>query len=294
LNATASSRSLDVVNETLPGSFSSPSNTAIRLPVSPGQRPTIAVRRQSLVPSSQHHLINTLLEPNASGAGDYFSSDIQRDMIHRRVWVKRAGSSPTLVAVTEEDLVDDLRDAILKKFANSLGRTFDAPDIILKLIPREPSGRQGTAEHVLSPEEPVGRMLDNYYPGGQTVEEALIIELPQRRTPKPSPRQNVAYCHPDDLRPGEAGEYFPPLALIHTPPNVSAPASSTSGPGSHHPTPHSMAVITTGQLPAVPSPGNRASWHQQHRPKYPRQHTSSPTIITTSPSANMTGMQAPF
>jgi osomolarity two-component system response regulator SSK1 len=56
-----------------------------------------------------------------------------------------------------------------------------------------------------------------------------------------------------------------------------------------------MTVITTGQLPPVPSPGNRASWHQhQHRPKYPRQHTSSPTIITTSPSANMTGTQTPF
>ncbi|OJD20928.1 hypothetical protein ACJ73_07734 [Blastomyces percursus] len=274
----------------------STASTSVKLtPTSakPVVRPSIAVRRQSLVPSSQQRLINTLLEPSPSAGGDYFSSglpSIHRDMINRKIWVKRPNSSPTLVAVTEEDLVDDLRDVILKKYSNSLGRTFDSPDIIIKLLPREPSSRQSSHERVLGPEEPVGRTLDTFYPGGQTVDEALIIEIPQRRTPKPSPRQhNLSYCHSDDLHPGETGEYFPPMAMI-PPSNVSGSASNASAASSHHAPVHSMSVITTGQLPPVPSPGSRGSWHQhqlQSRPKYGRQHTASPTVVSTSPNQNL-------
>ncbi|KAK2794017.1 hypothetical protein FQN50_009951 [Emmonsiellopsis sp. PD_5] len=297
-SSATSTPSLNAVDESRPASTPlSASNSFKVTPSKPLSRPSIAVRRQSLVPSSQQRLINTLLEPSPSGGGDYFSGSlpsIHRDMIHRKIWVKRPGSSPTLVAVTEDDLVDDLRDVILKKYGNSLGRTFDSPDIIIKLIPREPSSRQSSPEQVLGPEEPVGRTLDTFYPGGQTVDEALVIEVPQRRTPKPSPRQhNPAYCHPEDLRPGEGGEYFPPMAMIHTP-NASGSASSASVPSSHHTAPvHSMSVITTGQLPPVPSPGSRGSWHQHqhqhpHRPKYGRQHTSSPTMVSTSPNGNMT------
>ncbi|WEW55923.1 Two-component response regulator SSK1p [Emydomyces testavorans] len=279
-------RVLNAVDESgqhtnIPSPFPAPSSKLVSSSLP--QRPPLADRRQSLVPSSQHRLIKTLLEPGHAGqGGDYFSRGtptIQPDMISRKVWVKRAGSSPTLVSVTEEDLVDDLREVILRKYANSLGRTFDAPDILIKLVPRDPSSRQSNPERLLGPEESVGRLLDHYYPGGQTVGEALIIEVPQRRTPRPSPRQNVSYTHPEDIRPGEADEYFPPMHVIH-----SGSISSGSVPGTHQ---HSMSVITTGQLPAVPSPGSRGSWHNvQHRPKYPRQHTSSPTMI--SAVTNMT------
>ncbi|EER27884.1 Two-component response regulator SSK1p, putative [Coccidioides posadasii C735 delta SOWgp] len=285
-------RTLNAVDESgqdtnLPSPLSVPTAKPTPAPPNPPSRPPLAVRRQSLVPASQQRLIKTLLEPGVVGAGgDYFSRgtpSIQPDMISRKVWVKRAGSSPTLVSVTEEDLVDDLREAILRKYANSLGRTFDAPDIMLKLVPREPSSRQSNPDRLLGPEEPVGRTLDHYYPGGQTVGEALIIEIPQRRTPRPSPRHNVSYVHPDDLRPGEADEYFPPMHSIQTP-NVSSSISTGSVPNSHQ---HSISVITTGQLPPVPSPGSRGSWHNlQHRPKFPRQHTSSPTIIGATPAVN--------
>ncbi|PGH09998.1 osomolarity two-component system, response regulator SSK1 [Blastomyces parvus] len=298
-SSVTSTSSLNFVDESrrsnTPLSTTSTSVKLIPTPTSakPAARPSIAVRRQSLVPSSQQRLINTLLDPSPSAGGDYFSSglpSIHRDMIHRKIWVKRPNSSPTLVAVTEDDLVDDLRDVILKKYSNSLGRTFDSPDIIIKLLPREPSSRQSAHERVLGPEEPVGRTLDTFYPGGQTVDEALIIEIPQRRTPKPSPRQhNLTYCHSEDLHPGESGEYFPPMAMI-PPSNVSGSASNASAASSHHAPVHSMSVITTGQLPPVPSPGSRGSWHQhqlQSRPKYGRQHTSSPTVVSTSPNQNL-------
>src|ERR1700754_189794 len=46
----------------------------------------------------------------------------------RKIWVKRPGASATRVEVNEDDLVDNVRDAILNKYANSLGRTIDSPD----------------------------------------------------------------------------------------------------------------------------------------------------------------------
>ncbi|CRK39914.1 hypothetical protein BN1723_018743, partial [Verticillium longisporum] len=52
---------------------------------------------------------------------------------------------------------------ILKKYTNSLGRHFDAPDLTLRIFPREE--RQ---ERLLGPEEPMGRTIDAYFPGGQT------------------------------------------------------------------------------------------------------------------------------
>ncbi|KAK2761133.1 ssk1 response regulator receiver [Arachnomyces sp. PD_36] len=288
---------LDPVGESLP----SPSGSVPSRHPSVPRRPSLAIRRQSLVPASQQRLIRTLLDqPSAQPqATDYFSSPhnpLRPDMVHRKVWVKRLGSSATLVPVTEEDLIDDLRDVILRKYTNSLGKSFDAPDLILRLIPREQSqsNRQPT-DRLLGPEEPVGRTLDLYYPGGQSINEALIIEI-LRKTPKPSPRQNMIY--PEEMRPGEAGDYFSPMPPpVNTPPHVPSSVSSASGANPHIAHLPSMSVITTGQVPPLPSPGSRGSWnqHQQHqqqqqpphRPKYHRQHTTSPTIITTSPSTNL-------
>ena len=297
--AATSTRSLNVVDETAPDSFtpplSQPPPRALPSP-NPAGRPSIAVRRQSLVPASQQRLIKTLLDPAQTTNGDYFSRQtpsIQPDMISRKIWVKRAGCSPTLVTVTEEDLVDDLREAILKKYGNSLGRHLDAPDLLLKLIPREPSSKPNHQERLLGPEEPVGRTLDLHYPNGQTVDDALIIEIPPRRTPKPSPRHQVIYQHPEDLPHGELNEYFTPM-VVQTP-NAPGSVPSSSVHSSHHPQPHSMSVITTGQLPPVPSPGSRSSWHQQsHRPKYPRQHTSSPNAVATVTPSSMNGMLSPL
>ncbi|KGQ01441.1 hypothetical protein PAAG_11788 [Paracoccidioides lutzii Pb01] len=301
LSSAASSPSLNVVDESrqqhntsVSSATSSKTTTTVKLV----SRPSIAVRRQSLVPSSQQRLISTLLEPSSSGGGEYFSGGlpaIHREMINRKIWVRRPNSSPTLVTVTEDDLVDDLRDVILKKYSNSLGRTFDSPDIIIKLVPRELTSRPSSQERVLGPEEPVGRTLDTFYPGGQTVDEALIIDVSQRRTPKPSPRQHNIGCHLDELRPAEFGDYFPPMPMIPAS-NPSGSASNASIPSSHHGPVPSMSVITTGQLPPLPSPGSHTSWHahqHQHRPKYGRQHTPPPPIISTSTNASVTDGTVP-
>lgn len=259
------------------------------------QRPGIAHRRQSLADKSQSGFISALLQSESPqfqtlDSELYGEPSQSTNMQRKKIWVKRPGSSATQVTINEEDLVDDVRDMILKKYANSLGRSFDSPDVTLRIIFRHPSGRHSQTERTLGPEESVSKVLEMHYPGGQAVEEALVIDVPQRRTPKHSPHLAMPYYLTDDLRPRETGtDYFPPMPPAgqrspHLPMNQSV--SSAQG-SSHHPPAHSMAVLTTGQLPNLPSPGPRLPRHSQHRPKYGRQHTTSPTILQTATAQNL-------
>ncbi|KAG9228515.1 hypothetical protein BJ875DRAFT_477303 [Amylocarpus encephaloides] len=252
------------------------------------QPPSELQRRQSLLPQGQTRLIKTLLEtqlPSSTKAAnlDYFSIDgpstISPNMVSRKIWVKRPNQSATLVTINEDDLVDDVREMILRKYANSLGRSFDSPDVTLRIWPREQR-----PERVLGPEEPMGRTLDAYFPGGQTVDEALVIDVPLRRTPKASPHTGRQY-YDEGHRPSEAAsEYFPPMpAAAAAPPSPRLPNTlPASHPNHSHPSlaQHSMSVLTTGHVPALPSPGSRRPHHGQSRPRIGRQHTSSPTIMS--------------
>lgn len=249
------------------------------------QRPSELSRKQSLLPHQQTRLIKTLLEtdlPTNSETThiDYFTtnngpSTISPNMVSRKIWVKRPGASATLVTIHEDDLVDDVRDMILKKYANSLGRSFDAPDVTLRIIPREQ--RQ---ERTLSPDEPMGRTLDAYYPGGQGVDEALVIDVPVKRTPRASPQPNLRYY--DEQRPAEAGsDYFPqmPAPVVPSPrlPNV---LPIQNGQQHSNLSTHSMSVLTTGHVPPLPSPGSGTRRHHRERPRIARQHTASPTVLS--------------
>ncbi|ROT37508.1 hypothetical protein SODALDRAFT_297737 [Sodiomyces alkalinus F11] len=258
-------------------------------------RPPAPPRRQSLLPHRQTTLIKTLLDasPPEAHEADVASPSTLRainpNMVSRKVWVKRPGASATLITVNEDDLVDDVRDMILKKYPNSLGRYLDAPDLTLRICPRE--HRQ---ERTLGPEEPMGRTLDAYFPGGQTVDEALVIDVPTRRTPRPSPRSDpphaaAVYFATEDGRPPEGAEgYFPPFGSMPSPNlavPVVAPVNSHSQPPAH--VPHSMVVLGTGQIPPVPSPGG-GTWSRTYRdrPERPRPgktHTASPTTNVNGP-----------
>ncbi|KAF2014643.1 hypothetical protein BU24DRAFT_218125 [Aaosphaeria arxii CBS 175.79] len=252
--------------------------------------PPEIIRRQSLVTTSNARIIKTLLEPEASQAAltngpptaDYFAVSgatlpLTASMLHRKIWVKRPNASATLVQIREDDLVDDVRDMILKKYANSLGKSFDAPDVVIRIHPRDSTSKAG--DRLLGPEEDMCRTLDAYYPGGQSVTEALLIEVPHRRTPKPSPRIPLYYSHHDDSRPVEsASEYFPPMPIVN--PSAGAMAGSAHDARINLPhAPHSISVLQTGQLPPLPSPGTSRRAHHS-RPKYPRHNTASPTTLT--------------
>ena len=280
-------------------SASSTDNKSLRLPANP--------QRQSLLLQQQTTLIQTLPEtdippPLRLGVSDCRVdnglSNISPSMVIRKIWVKRPGASATLVTVNEEDLVDDVREMILKKYANSLGRNFDAPDLTLRICPRD--SRQ---ERTLGPEEFICRTLDSNYPGGQTVDDALIIDVPLRRTPRPSPRGGASggYYH-DDLRPGEAGsDYFPPMPVPaipspHLPNSVPVSTLANSASSGHHPNvgSHAISVLTTGHVPNLPSPGGSRRHHT--RPRAVRQHTSSPTVISNhiqTTTALSNGMHIP-
>ncbi|KAF5023653.1 hypothetical protein F66182_4273 [Fusarium sp. NRRL 66182] len=268
-----------------------PQSGALSIPGSPTPRPAPPPRRQSLLSNRQTTLINTLLsnqstnEPGAVHTNTY--APINANMVTRKIWVKRPHASPTLVTVNEDDLVDDVRDMILRKYSNSLGRSFDSPDINIRIIPRDQH-----QERLLNPEEPMGRTLDAYYPGGQTVEEALVIDIP-RRAPKPSPRPIVpAYVgnvyYNDEGRPTEASDgYFPSVAAHagavgspHLPVAVPVQANSQG--------PHSIAVLGTGHIPPIPSPGrSRAYRDRPERPRLGRTHTSSPTLLANGSSVSL-------
>ncbi|KAL5332664.1 hypothetical protein BJX70DRAFT_383518 [Aspergillus crustosus] len=243
------------------------------------KRPSLPSRRQSLLPASHQDLVSSLLntgsilEPEETGAKPPTTTRMRM----RKIWVRRPGGSATLLPTSDDALVDELRDQVVLKYANSLGRTFDAPDIIIRIANREGLVRQPTIDRILSPEEPLWSVLDSYYPGGQKVEEALVIEIPQRRTPKPSPRHNV-YFTQSHSEPGEHGDYFPLMPTnvnMPTPPTHQSNPANSAGP---HQAP-SISILTTGHAPPLPSPGARA---RHRRPPLTRHTTNSPTLLGTA------------
>ena len=248
-------------------------------------------RRQSLVTNANAKIVQTLLDAEGRGlpssemdSADNMSSAVYASLLTRRIWVKRPGASATMVQIREGDLVDDVRDTILKKYANSLGRHFDAPDLILRIVSHERVQR--LKDRMLGPEEDMCRTLDAYFPTGQAVDDALLIDIPQRRTPRPSPHvsQPVYYAPVEDLRPVESGtDYFPPMPYPSSP---GVPMSSTSHDTRHSQSAHDRAisVLSTGRVPPLPSPGGSRRSHQ-NRPAHARKHTSSPTIIANAACA---------
>ncbi|KAI0848160.1 hypothetical protein F5Y00DRAFT_262795 [Daldinia vernicosa] len=263
-------------------------NDHLRLPIpssralSPLSRPTGPPRRQSIIPNRQTTFIKTLLHTGNTGNTGYASSEvgpgevdqllpISGNMVTRKVWVKRPLASPTLITINEEDLVDDVRDLILRKYANSLGRQYDSPDLTLRICDRE----QQTSRP-LQPDEPMSRTLDAYYPGGQSVDDALLIDIPSRRTPKASP--NPRY-YADDRPHESATDYFPPYPPAAQHPNNSATTLLNSTHQLHFPP--SLTVINGGQLPPLPSPGGTRRLGAS-RPKIQRMHTASPVSAVPS------------
>ncbi|MCJ1320982.1 ssk1 response regulator receiver [Xylographa vitiligo] len=252
------------------------------------QRPDIGSRQQSLAHNNQKRFSKPLSEADKDHSRpepqDSFGRPLalSASMLHRKIWVRRPNASATLVVISEDDLVDDVREMILRKYANSLGRSFDAPDVTLRIVQRDHSHRHNNNERTLGPEEPITRTLDAYYPGGQTVDEALIIDVPQRRTPRQSPRVHMPYYLTEDMRPIEGGsDYFPPMPPGASSPHHPSNLSIHNNTGNGHPQ-HAMSILTTGQPPQLPSPGGRGTRHVQNRPKYVRNHTTSPTVLSTA------------
>src|SRR5277367_5779346 len=118
-----------------------------------------------------------------------------------KVWVRRPNSSPTRITIpstvstptvfsptgsattrdtprplevelTEDFLVDDLREVILNKYPQSLGKHHDSADLSIRIpVPRH----EGDEGRILSPDESVVKVLMEEFPNGQKSSEAWII-----------------------------------------------------------------------------------------------------------------------
>lgn len=200
----------------------------------------------------------------------------------RKIWVRRPQAVPTQVTACEGDLVDDIKDLVLRRYANSLGCSFDAPDVIVRL-PLEPTTSRSGSDRVLGPDENVQHIFDTHFPHGQSMNDALLIDVLSRRTPKLSPRvHGHHHTLTDESRPGEhAADYFPPMPVHGSLTTVSTAPGAFYHRASGHP--HSIAVLETGQVPNLPSPGLPRARHSERaaRPRYGRQQTASPGMLNT-------------
>ncbi|KAK9333264.1 hypothetical protein V1520DRAFT_333081 [Lipomyces starkeyi] len=146
-------------------------------------------------------------------------------MDRKRIWVRRPHGAATTVLVSASDIVDDLKTALIGKYATSLGRTHDAPDISIRMSHAgTPSGqhsphgrrkRRGDTvrrelaaaldphvvsqqhthqpgspseedDRVLQPDEVVFALLDKFFPTGMSMQDAFLVEVPDDIMPVPS------------------------------------------------------------------------------------------------------------
>ena len=199
-----------------------------------------------------------------------------------KVWVRRPNSSPTRIQIpsststpifsasinassgaidtpqlvdvelTEDFLVDDLREAILRKYPQSLGKHHDAADLSIRIPLRNAGDGVGDTEGLgrsLLPDESVIKILKEEYPTGQKSSEAWTIITS-------GGRDNYTRCwlqtggftdhmpvrtgfSPNQIVPSTGGsfdsemihqEYFPyvPQTVV-TPPGECPPRSRASG-----------------------------------------------------------------
>src|SRR5277367_5056676 len=115
-----------------------------------------------------------------------------------KVWVRRPNSSPTRIQIpssvstpnaslpssvahdtsqpidldiTEDFLVDDLREVILKRYPQSLGKHHDTADLTIRIH----DNSEPDKGRVLAPDESVVKILMEEYPNGQKSSEAWTI-----------------------------------------------------------------------------------------------------------------------
>ena len=118
------------------------------------------------IPSS---VSTPLFSPTSAGAPPETTGTSPRD-----------GPRPVEIENSEDFLVDDLRELILRKYPQSLGRHHDAADLSIRIPPRRDERQDGdtydpNAGRILAPDESVIKILTEEYPDGQKSSEAWTI-----------------------------------------------------------------------------------------------------------------------
>ncbi|EEB05312.2 response regulator Mcs4 [Schizosaccharomyces japonicus yFS275] len=95
-----------------------------------------------------------------------------------RVWLKKIpDGTVTSIKLTKELLVDDLKDAIVQKYPIRIGQFYDAPDVSIHVVTKVNGGRDTQARE-LAPNESLFIIMEKYYPGGQSLSDALLVTVP--------------------------------------------------------------------------------------------------------------------
>lgn len=142
------------------------------------------------------------------------SGPFSPNIFTKRVWIKKSNGTPTTLIVHQGDIIDDLKVAIMNKFPNSLARSCDPADLLVKMDlqarqqnniqPSDQARQQNTLSTKLGPghssvspdnikgsvlqnsyklinlepDQIVWSLLDMYYPNGMSMKESLIVESP--------------------------------------------------------------------------------------------------------------------
>jgi osomolarity two-component system response regulator SSK1 len=97
----------------------------------------------------------------------------------RRLWVKRGvNGTPASIQLQGDDLVDDLKDAVFRKYPVALARSYDAPDVSICLALPSATKANITETRPLAVDESIEVIVSTYFPKGQRVEDALVIQVP--------------------------------------------------------------------------------------------------------------------
>ncbi|KAK9471142.1 uncharacterized protein V1510DRAFT_449159, partial [Dipodascopsis tothii] len=188
----------------------------------------------------------------------------------RRVWVRRPKGTATTIAVSDGEIVDDLKTYLIHKFHTTLGRLYDSPDLVVKLVAPPPSSNHRRKKHgpdaadgtsgsphdghdsshsshrkhhghghghshghssrptstqpdktpaqqdrILQPDEVLWTVLDQTYPNGMTMHDALVVEVVEDWQPHqpplamPLPPSAASSAYPTSVPETAPGEYFP-------------------------------------------------------------------------------------
>lgn len=149
-------------------------------------------------------------EDHSSSSSERTLSARAQKMQFRRVWVKRITGTPTTIMISPDQIVDDLKQAVVHKFPNSLARHFDPAEIqILVRATTEKSGSQGRRTKrkaasrnsvtssddagsragasgeslwvdsyiILAPDQNVWEVVNEYYGGSMNIDDAFIVDV---------------------------------------------------------------------------------------------------------------------
>lgn len=78
--------------------------------------------------------------------------------------------------------MDDVKDAVFRKYPVALARNFDSPDVSVCLITPSTTKASKVEAKILAVDERIGDLIRSNYPSGQRIEDALVIQVPSKRS----------------------------------------------------------------------------------------------------------------